>query len=495
MKVALVFTSMVLLACVAQGDDDVLVEDLESALEADLVIEAETMTLSTYYKDPGLNETAIRLPSASSTGTATKSFPGSTGTYAVDIVVIIEDDGTPKLSLSVGSTLVKSFVYPLRTSGMASRYTLTVSGVSIAQGQTIKLTGTGDRGAYARVDTIGFRAESAPPPPPPTTETARGCPSSGYLRLVSVSTNSQLVSALANAQAGDQIRLAAGTYSGEHDLSRSGTATAPIVVCGLPGTNPLLAGGRFKVTGSHILVTGMVMQGGKAGVGGSCPSTAEYNVMWIAGGTNVSVIGNEVRFSAWHAGVSVDGRDHTIKYNYFHDNGCTSIDHHVYNRASGTKIIGNVMLRAGGRGVSIHDNGGARLDNVTVVHNTIVLNDNTGILVSSNGGTGHVVANNIFAQNGNATGNKQVRVHSGCVMVKNNLTHSTGSNSGIENTSTCSTLAGNVIADPRFVANFGDLHLQIGSPAIGLGLPLYAVSPDFDGKARDSAPDAGAYER
>jgi hypothetical protein len=59
-----------------------------------------------------------------------------------------------------------------------------------------------------------------------------GCPSSGYTRLVSVSSSSQLSSAISNAQPGDQIRLAAGTYSGIRNITRSGTQSRPIVLCG-----------------------------------------------------------------------------------------------------------------------------------------------------------------------------------------------------------------------------------------------------------------------
>ena len=31
--------------------------------------------------------------------------------------------------------------------------------------------------------------------------------------------------------------------------------------------------------------------------------------------------------------------------------------------------------------------------------------------------------------------------------------------------------------------------------AVDLGLSQYAINPDYDGKDRDTAPDAGAYER
>jgi nitrous oxidase accessory protein NosD len=59
-------------------------------------------------------------------------------------------------------------------------------------------------------------------------------------RTVSVSTSAQLTTALASALPGDLIRLAAGTYNGAFVLAKSGTAAAPITVCG--GVTAVLTG-------------------------------------------------------------------------------------------------------------------------------------------------------------------------------------------------------------------------------------------------------------
>src|SRR2546423_622922 len=49
-------------------------------------------------------------------------------------------------------------------------------------------------------------------------------------RIVPVSNTSQLTSALANAQPGDEIRMADGPYAGHFTISRSGTPSAPTVL-------------------------------------------------------------------------------------------------------------------------------------------------------------------------------------------------------------------------------------------------------------------------
>jgi hypothetical protein len=51
-------------------------------------------------------------------------------------------------------------------------------------------------------------------------------------RIVNVSTAGQLTTALQNAQPGDEIRMADGTYAGHFVISRSGTTAAPIILTG-----------------------------------------------------------------------------------------------------------------------------------------------------------------------------------------------------------------------------------------------------------------------
>lgn len=51
-----------------------------------------------------------------------------------------------------------------------------------------------------------------------------------------------------------------------------------------------------------------------------------------------------------------------------------------------------------------------------------------------------------------------------------------------------------VSADPVFVANYTDLHLQTTSPAKNAGATGLGVVDDYEGNLRDATPDIGAYE-
>jgi Right handed beta helix region len=348
----------------------------------------------------------------------------------------------------------------------------------------------------AQTDT-GLPAVGAPQAVTLAGAVAAGCPSSGFTRLVAVSTASQLASALSKAQPGDQIRLAAGTYRGRMSLYRAGTASARITLCGMPGAWPVLTGGRFRLSGSFITVTGLVFAG---------PNGSDANV-YMASPHDILFTHNEVRNSDWHAGVSVEGSYNvTIADNYFHDNGGVSgeIDHGIYYHAQHTTsstrnlIANNIIVGGVGRGISMHDNGGGAISYTTVTGNTIVRNGSTGILVATNAGSGNVIANNVIADNGIKYSYKQIRIKTGSGnSVLNNIVWSpTASRSGIEIFSgTRNTIIGNVEQNPLFVTPYSDLHLRAGSPAIGLALSTYSVSPDFDGTTRDGSPNAGAYEQ
>jgi Carbohydrate binding module (family 6) len=120
---------------------------------ASITMEAESMSLSTYTAE----STRIRVPSGTSTGTATKAFNGASGTYNIQVFVVPEDDGRPTLELHKGATKLQTYTYPQQSAAAS----FTVNNVALASGEAIKLVGTGNGGAYARVDKIVFTPVAA----------------------------------------------------------------------------------------------------------------------------------------------------------------------------------------------------------------------------------------------------------------------------------------------------------------------------------------------
>ncbi len=330
------------------------------------------------------------------------------------------------------------------------------------------------------------------PAPDASTSAIRGCPDSGYSRLVNVSNMSELKSALSNASPGDQIRLAAGTYAGTKAIYENGTASKPITICGEFGVWPVLNGGTFDVKGDHLILTGLAFDG---------PNNSSNN-LWGYNANHVLFTYNIITNGDWHAGFSMrDVTNIEISHNFIYNNGHTHIDHGLYiqNTAGPILIANNVIFGNAGRGISIHSNSGYAINRIKVINNTIVRNGNTGLLLAANDGVGNVIANNVMAENGLIYNHQQLRIKSGTGnKVLNNLVWSSVSKySGIEVDSDLIDLVidGNLISDPKFIdIGANDFHLTLSSPAIGLADPTFAPKQDHDYKQRDPTPDAGAYE-
>lgn len=141
-----------------------------------------------------------------------------------------------------------------------------------------------------------------PPPPPPTGGSVAGCPSSGYSRLVNVSGSSQLSSALSNAQAGDQIQLAAGNYSGNYNVSRSG-----FTLCG--PRSAVLTGDLRLSNVSDVTVQGFSLRGGFQAIFAKNVDRSRFQ------GLEISNIGQE----AIH--LLCGSSDNVVRENYIHDTG------------------------------------------------------------------------------------------------------------------------------------------------------------------------------
>jgi hypothetical protein len=141
-----------------------------------------------------------------------------------------------------------------------------------------------------------------PPPPPPPGGSVSGCPSSGYSRLVNVSSSSQLSSALSNAQAGDQIQLAGGNYSGNYNVSRSN-----FTLCG--PRSAVLTGDLRLNNVSDVTVQGFSLRGGFQAIFAKNVDRSRFQ------GLEISNIGQE----AIH--LACGSSDNIVRENYIHDTG------------------------------------------------------------------------------------------------------------------------------------------------------------------------------
>ena len=90
-------------------------------------------------------------------------------------------------------------------------------------------------------------------------------------RELAVGTSAELEQRLAEAQPGDRIRLADGVYTGNFVVDRSGTAEAPIALCG--DREAIIDGGGWEHSGyalhiraDHVTVGGITVRNAQKGV-------------------------------------------------------------------------------------------------------------------------------------------------------------------------------------------------------------------------------------
>lgn len=132
------------------------------------------------------------------------------------------------------------------------RYTYTVSAVD--SGNRVSST-SGSRWQYGQAvtDRTGHRASN--------------CPSG----TVNVDTVTELKSALSWAAAGTVIRIASGTYKGQFHVNKSGTASAPIWICGprtaILTTGSTSSGHALTISGQHdVVVAGITLRTASKGL-------------------------------------------------------------------------------------------------------------------------------------------------------------------------------------------------------------------------------------
>ncbi|WP_420125796.1 hypothetical protein [Longimicrobium sp.] len=106
---------------------------------------------------------------------------------------------------------------------------------------------------------------------PAATELEIACAYPDGARIVQVSTSTQLTAALANAQPGDFIQMAGGTYTGPFSATVSGTAGQRITLCGnrdaviQTGSTSTL-GFALRIRASYWTLTGFTVTSAQQGV-------------------------------------------------------------------------------------------------------------------------------------------------------------------------------------------------------------------------------------
>jgi len=148
---------------------------------------------------------------------------------------------------------------------------------------------------------------------PSAADLPAGCADLSSSRIVRVATYTQLQSAVANAQPGDLITLADGTYNGRVSALTSGTADRRITLCG--SRKAVINGGSIS-TGDAVSVRGSYWRFSGFSVTNAIQGVA------VQGGSH-NVIRNLEIYGIGQAGIHVYmlSSDNRIEGNVIHDTG------------------------------------------------------------------------------------------------------------------------------------------------------------------------------
>lgn len=261
-----------------------------------------------------------------------------------------------------------------------------------------------------------------------------------------------LVKAGQKALAGQTVEVASGTYSGQVQTVKSGTAGSPITYRPAPGASVTVTGGPrgFYISKvSYIVVNGFTVSGTSSNglyvINSSNVSLVNNNVqysgqptadlkmrgVYVSGSTDVDISGNQIHHNSDSgvyvtggstrvvvasndiyqnprgylraaAGIEIRSPGNTVIGNKLHDNEDSGLS--VYPGGDNTLVANNAVYR--NKGVSpilgvIGDHG---IDNLGVsgsrmVGNTVFNNTTAGINVEG-GSTGALIRNNLSVDNG-----------------------------------------------------------------------------------------------
>jgi hypothetical protein len=290
---------------------------------------------------------------------------------------------------------------------------------------------------------------------------------------------------LSQAVAGDNVMVAAGTYTENLVISKpisiSGgyvpagvdwsTRTGETVIDGKnAGTVVTLQSGSNGTTLDGLTITG----------GNGTDAGGVYAGAWDITIQNSFIHDNTANGSpGWVGGGGVlggvGGARVTITNSRIVGNRTTQGAGGVRVHPPGILIMTNTLVADNHGDWGLHLNGNSTLMNVTVANNT-----EGGLLFNTASGLDLQVTNTIIY--GNSGGNL---THYGEGTVSVNYSAIEGGWIG----------TGNLNADPRFMdPTTGDYRLTGQSPCIDHGTPIGAPAVDMNGHIRDALPDIGAYE-
>jgi hypothetical protein len=116
----------------------------------------------------------------------------------------------------------------------------------------------------------GSTTPTPTPTPTPIPTDPGTCSGYSYSRLVPVSTAAQLASAMQNARPGDKIQLADGSYFSWFNITASGTASAPIILCGsrraVVGSGSQSSGNGIVLGASNWRLVGFTLSNSQTGI-------------------------------------------------------------------------------------------------------------------------------------------------------------------------------------------------------------------------------------
>jgi hypothetical protein len=301
---------------------------------------------------------------------------------------------------------------------------------------------------------------------------------------------------------GQRALVRRGTYVHDHVIERAGTPSAPITIAAYPGERVVLHAAstsgdtyplRITSGAAYFRVRGFVIEGARG--------TSSTDVYFEGRANHVELSRNEIRFSQDQGIFAEDStRNLFIIGNRIHHNGRGHLSgqhqsHGIYIEGADHLIANNVIHdQPFGFGIQVYPQNSGTI----VVHNTVVGNGHSGIVVGGDGGVANItIRNNVLAFNGRYGVQMDSDCPVGPVQVDRNVIHGNRSGAVQGGCSKVDTSGGNVTSDPRFVSRGArDFRLNRGSPAINRAHPAYSLPVDIRGRRRPSSGgyDVGAFE-